>query len=101
MRQEELDQFEVELTFEDSKHSKVDQLEDQTSPEKNIEQEELDQVDIILSSEKTMIEESVDFEIAQEELKNATVNPAMKIFIEESNHAEKSYIETIQNWIFL
>ena len=43
-----------------------------------------------------MIEKSINFEIAQEESKDAVVNLVIEIRIGESNHVEESYIKVIQ-----
>lgn len=50
-----------------------------------------------VASKEITIEESINYGIAQEELKDAIVDPIMKIGIEESNHVEESYIEIVQN----
>ena len=50
-----------------------------------------------LSSKEIVIEESIDYEIDQKMLQDAIVDPVMEIGIEESNHAEEFYVETIQN----
>lgn len=44
-----------------------------------------------------MIEESVNSEIAQKELKDAIYDLAMKILIEESSHAEEFFVEALQD----
>ena len=43
-------------------------------------------------SEEIMIEESIDYEIAQKKLKDAIVDLIMKIGIKESNHMEEFYV---------
>ena len=46
-KQRELDQIEIGATSGYSKHDKIDQLKDQSSPKKNLEQEKFDQMSII------------------------------------------------------
>lgn len=59
-------------------------------------QEECDQMDVVLSSKKTMIEGLVDFELAQKESKDNTIDLIIEIYIEESSRARESYIKAIQ-----
>ena len=49
-----------------------------------------------VSLEEIVTEESIDSKIAQEESKDATVDPIIEIYA-ESNHTEESHVETIQD----
>lgn len=47
-----------------------------------------------------MKEEQVDFELAQEEPIDIMDDSVMEIYTKESNYAEKSYVEAIQDMNF-
>lgn len=49
----------------------------------------------ISSLEEIMIKKSLNFEIAYEELEDATVDLVIEICIKETNHVEESHVESI------
>lgn len=53
-------------------------------------------MDAVSSLEKIVIKESIDFEVACEESKDAIVDPIIEIYVEESNHVKESYAKAIQ-----
>ncbi|EHA8587945.1 putative NAC domain-containing protein [Cocos nucifera] len=57
----------------------------------------LDQIAIVSSSEKIVIEKFIDSKITQEESKDAIVDLIMEFRIKESNHVEESYVIVIQD----
>lgn len=65
-----------------------------------MEQENLDHIDVVSSSEEIVREESVNFKFAQEGSKNAMIDPVMEIYIEKSTHIKESYVEATKIWIF-
>ncbi|KAG1362619.1 zinc finger CCCH domain-containing protein 13 [Cocos nucifera] len=93
LKHEKLDQLEVGSSSKASEHHKVDQLKNQSSSEKSTKQ--LDQMNSVSSSKEIATNEIIDFEIAQEELKDAIIDLFVEIHGYESNYMEESYVETI------